>query len=161
MHTAKAIDDDAETPPFDAGRPWASVLDATAEHEDVIVSLLTFVVVDDLMRITGVVRVRGRDDVRVVAIPALELSLPDGIALRLLDARVQPHGRVSWVSWTYERPEVIPARVDARIERIELEHRIGGSARAAVTGPWELSSQVRPPVPVDGAVHPTGHDRRT
>lgn len=161
MSIARTLGEAAETPPIDAGRPWAAVLDATAEHEDIVVSLLTLVVVDDLMRLTGVLRVRGRDDVRVVAVPALEVTLPDGTALRLVDARVQPHGRLSWVSWTYERPDVIPARLEARIERIELEHRIGGSTRVAVTGPWELSSQARPPVPVDDTVHPTGYTRRT
>ncbi|MEI8332912.1 MAG: hypothetical protein WCH74_03505 [Chloroflexota bacterium] len=161
MHIARAIGEVVETPPFDVGRPWASLLDATAEHGDVVVSLLTLVVVDDLMRLTGILRVRGRDDVRVVAVPSLEVTLPDGTALRLVDARVQPHGRVSWVSWTFERPDVIPARIDARIERIELEHRIGGSTRMAVTGPWELSSPARPPGPVDDTVHPTGHTRRT
>lgn len=129
----------------DAGVAWAAALNATAEHEEVTVTLLTLAVVDDLMRVTGLLRVRSRTDVRIATIPSLEMAQPDGIALRLVDARAQPHGRVTWVSWTYERPEIVPDRLEGRIEHVELAYRLGGAARVDVPGPWAFTFPVRRP----------------
>ena len=138
------------TPP-DAGLPWAVALNATDEHDEIAVTLLTLAMVDDLMRLTGVLRVRTRSDLRIATIPSLEVALPDGTAVRLVDARMQPHGRVNWVSWTYERPRVVPGLFQARIARIELKHQVGGTARVDVTGPWAYSFSDRPPASVEDA----------
>jgi hypothetical protein len=124
--------------------PWASALNATAEHDGIAVTLLALAVVDEHLRLTGVVRVHRRDT-RVATIPLLEMVVPGGARLPMVDARVQPHATIVWVAWTYERPEIIPDRFEARISHIELEYRVGGTARVDVPGPWEFSLLARPP----------------
>jgi len=151
MRNATALGTAVDATLPDTDLPWASALNATAQHEEITVSLLTLAVVDDQMRLTGLLRVRSRPDVRLATIPSLEVTLPGGTALRLVDARVQPHGRVTWVSWTYEWPEVVPGRLEGRIDHIELEYRLGGSARVDVLGPWDFSFPVRPPTLVEFA----------
>ena len=141
-----------------AGLPWAAALNATDDHGDVAVTLLTLSVVDDLMRVAGLLRVRSRSDLRVATVPTLQVMLPDGTASRLLDARSQPHGLVNWVSWTYERPAIDAGRLEARIDRIELEYRVGGVARVDVAGPWAFWFSVDPPTPTE-ADYPSD-DRR-
>lgn len=134
------------------GEAWASAINETAVHDAVEVTLLTLAVVDDLVRITGLVRVRDRTDLRLTSVPPLDLvGLPGGSELRLLHARAQPHTAVTWTSWTYERPEPVPSRLEARLARLELEYRIGGAARIEAVGPWEFSFPVSQPAPTDGA----------
>jgi hypothetical protein len=138
----------------DACVPWAAALNTTAEHDEITVTLLSLAVVDDQMRLTGLLRVRSRPDVRVATIPSLEVAMPGGTALRLVDARVQPRGRVTWVSWTYEWPEIVPGRLEGRIDHIELEYRLGGTARVDVLGPWDFSFPVRPPTEAEIVTRP-------
>ena len=149
-----------EPAPPETGLPWAVALNVTDDRDEITVTLLTLSVVDELLRLTGLLRVRSRSELRIATIPSLELDLPDGTAVRLLDARTQPHGRVSWVSWTYDRPVIIPDRLEARIDRIELEHRVGGTARLELPGPWTFSFSVRPPTTVDGTVDPDRGGRK-
>jgi hypothetical protein len=147
-----------DAPAPGAGLPWASALNASDDHGDVTVTLLTLSLVDDLMRVAGVLRVRSRSDLRITTIPRLDVTLPDGTSSRLVDARTQPHGAVSWVSWTYERPAIDAGRLEARIDHIELEHRVGGTARVDVAGPWAFRFSVDLPTPTE-ADYPSD-DRR-
>jgi hypothetical protein len=131
---------------------WAAAINATAEHDGVAVTLLTLAVVDDLVRITGLIRAGDRSGLRLTSVPSLELvGLPDGAELRLLHARAQPHTAVTWASWTFERPTPVPSRLEARLAQLELEYRVGGTARIAVVGPWEFSFPVSRPAPADDA----------
>jgi hypothetical protein len=91
---------------------------------DFAVTLLAAEVVDDFVRLTGVVRVR-HPDARVATIPPLEAVLPDGVRLAMVDARVQPQGKIAWVAWTNERPQVMPGLLEARISHLVLEYRAG------------------------------------
>ena len=47
------------------GIPWAAALNVTAECDEITVTLLTLDVVDDLLRLSGLLRVGRRPDVRV------------------------------------------------------------------------------------------------
>jgi hypothetical protein len=133
-------------PPSSVDVPWAVALNATDTHDDVSVTLLTLSVVDDLMRITALLRVSGHTGLRVLSMPTLEVATPDGQAAALLEARMQPRGAVGWASWTYERHGVAPGRIDARIDRMELAHRIGGNTCEQVEGPWTFHLAVETPV---------------
>lgn len=134
------------------GEAWAVAINATAEHDGVAVTLLTLAVVDDLVRITGLIRAGDTTGLRLTTVPSLELvGLPDGAELRLLHARAQPHTAVTWASWTFERPTLVPSRLEARLARLELEYRVGGTARIEAVGPWEFSFPVSRPAPADDA----------
>jgi hypothetical protein len=144
----------ASTPP-DAGPPWATALNATDEHDEIAVTLLSLAMVDRLMRLTGVLRVGTRTGLRIATIPSLEVMLPDGTPVQLVDARMQPYGGVSWVSWTFERLGIVPGRIAARIDHIELMHQVGGNARMEMSGPWAFSLAVHPPN-LDATADPSG-----
>lgn len=146
---------DAATDPTPS-TPWAAALNTTAERDEVFITLLTLDVVDDLLRLTGLLRVGDRPDIRVATIPSLDVALPDGTPLPMLDAHVMPHGRLAWISWTYQRPAAIPERLEGTISHIEFEYRGGRPARIDVPGPWDFSILVRPPAPPGVATHPTG-----
>ncbi len=139
-----------------AGIPWAAALNATAECDEITVTLLALDVVDDLLRLTGLLRVGRRPDVRVATIPSLELALPDGTPLPMLDAHVMPRGRIAWMSWTYERPAIVPRRLEGRISHIVMEFQGARSARIDVPGPWDFSLLVRPPAPFEVVASPAG-----
>ena len=138
---------DVSAPSPEPGLPWASALNATTEHADISVTLLALAVAGDVMRVTGLVQIRGRSTVRIATIPTLQVATPDGAVMRLLDAHMRPSGAVSWMSWTYERPGVVPGRLRARIEQIEIEHMLGGATQEGVVGPWTFQFAVHPPTP--------------
>jgi hypothetical protein len=131
--------------PVEPSLPWASALNATAERAEIAVTLLALAVAGDLVRVTGLVQVRGHTSVRIASIPRLHVAMPEGDAMRPLDAHIQPSGAVSWVSWTFERPAIVPDRLRARIDHIELEHMLGGATQMDVPGPWSFSFAVHPP----------------
>lgn len=145
------------TPP-DAGPPWATALNVTDEHDEIAVTLLSLAMVDGLMRLSGVLRVRTRTDLRMATIPSLEVALSDGTPVRLVDARMQPYGRVNWASWTFARLGIVPGRIAAPIDHIEFKHQVGGTARMDMPRPWAFSLAVRPPT-LDETAHPS--DART
>jgi hypothetical protein len=155
----KAVPSRADVVPVrvDPGPPWASALNATAEHADIAVTLLAMAVAGDVVRVTGLVEVRGRTSVRIASIPALEVLTADGVAMRLLDAHMQPSGAVSWMSWTYDRPGIVSGRYGARIDHIELEHMLGGATQMDVPGPWSFALAVHPPSVMETAA-PSGDD---
>jgi hypothetical protein len=135
----------ADATPPTAEVPWASALNATVECDEISVTLLALDIVDDLLRLTGVIRVGDRPDIRVASIPSLEIVFPDGMPLPMVDAHLMPHGRLAWTSWTYERPAVVPERLEATISHIVFEYRGTRTARLDVEGPWSFSLVVRPP----------------
>jgi hypothetical protein len=69
----------ADTAPAIADIPWASALNATVECDEISVTLLALDVVDGLLRLTGIVRVGDRPDIRVASIPQLEVAFPDAV----------------------------------------------------------------------------------
>jgi hypothetical protein len=144
--------------PSFADVPWATALNATAECGEISVTLLALDVVDDLLRLTGVLRVGDRPDIRVATIPSLEIAFPDGAPLSMVDARVIPHGRLAWMSWTYERPAIVPECLEGRIGHIEFEFGGTRPARIDVEGPWAFSLLVRPPALLEGAARREGRN---
>ncbi len=126
-----------------AGGPWAVALNETAATDDVKVTLLALAVVDDIIRISGIIQVIRRPDVRFSNIPALILAPLDGPPLGLLGAHVLPNGRKVWVSWTYERPAQVCTEYEGRIDGIELAYRAGGVVQVAMPGPWVFRFAIR------------------
>ena len=146
---------DAVTNPIPS-TPWAAALNTTAECDEISVTLLSLDVVDDLLRLTGLLRVGDRPDIRVATIPSLQVALPDGTSLPMLDAHVMPHGRLAWISWTYQRPDADPEHLEGTISHIEFEYRGGRPARIDVPGPWDFSILVRQPTTPEVAARPAG-----
>jgi hypothetical protein len=133
---ARDIDIDLVPERRAAGGPWAVALNETAATDDVKVTLLALAVVDDIIRISGIVQVVRRPDVRFSNIPALTLAMLDGPPLGLLGAHVLPNGRRVWVSWTYERPAKVCTEYEGRIDGIDLAYRAGGVVQVSMPGPW-------------------------
>lgn len=124
------------------GSPWAVALNETATSDGINVSLLALAVVDDVVQVSGVVRVVGRPNVQLSSIPTLDLASLDGPPLGLVRAHGLPGGRQVWVSWTYERPVAVHGAYEARIERIDLAYRAGGLVKEAVSGPWVFAFDI-------------------
>jgi hypothetical protein len=122
------------------GPPRAFVLNETATCEDVEVTLLALVVVDDLVRISGYVRIGRRLDIALSGVPTLAVSTVHGSLLRQVGVHLLPHGpKATWVSWLYERPVTLFSRYEARIDRIELGHWGGRRPPDPVSGPWDFA----------------------
>lgn len=136
------------------GVPWAVALNETAATDEIRVTLLTLAVVDDVIRVSGLVRVVRRPDVRLANIPTLTLATPDGAPLPLIRGHVLPHGRVAWISWTYERPAQVCAAYEGRIDHIDLAYRAGGVVREDVPGPWVFTFRIPDPSQFDGRSQP-------
>lgn len=124
------------------GAPWAVALNSTAASDDITVTLLALAVVEDVLQVSGVVRVVGRPDVQLSSIPMLSLATLDGPPLGLVRAHGLPSGRLVWVSWTYERPTGAGPEYQARIDHIDLAYRAGGLVKEAVPGPWVFTFSV-------------------
>lgn len=118
------------------GVPWAVALNQTATTDEIRVTLLALAAVGDAIRVSGIVRVVRRPDVRLSNVPTLALATLDGPPLPLLGAHVLPNGRTVWASWTFERPAHVCTKYEGRIEHIDLAYRAGGVVREALTGPW-------------------------
>ncbi len=124
------------------GGPWAVALNATAATDEIQVTLLTLAVVDEVIRISGIMRVIRRSDLRLSNVPALALSTLDGAPLALLGARVLPNGAMYWVSWTYGRPAEVCTGYEGRIDSIELARGARDVVREAMPGPWVFTFKV-------------------
>lgn len=124
------------------GAPWAFALNETAASDDIEVTLLALALVDDIVRVSGLVRVVRRPDVRLTNIPSLTLATLDGPPLALIGGHVLPYGRIAWVSWMYERPALVHTGYRARIDHIDLAYRAGGVVREDVPGPWVFAFRV-------------------
>lgn len=138
------------------GGPWAVALNETAATDEIKVTLLALAVVDDVIRVSGIVQVIRRPDVRLSNIPTLTLAALDGPPLGLIGAHLLPNGRTVWASWTYARPADVFAEYEGRIDTIDLAYRAGGVVLEAASGPWMF----RFSVPNGGALG-VGSQRRT
>jgi hypothetical protein len=130
--------------PLDAGEPapvdipsaWAFALNETSASHDVAITLLSFAIVEDVVRVSGLVRVRGRRDLRLSGVPDLVISTLDDPAPARVAAHVQPQGGMTWVSWIFERPGRLLVTFQARIEQICLQYTVGGRFEETRQGPW-------------------------
>ena len=125
--------------PSDRTDPLAFAINVTARHSDIEITLCSFVAVEQLIRVTSLVRVQSRPDVRLASIPALILSSRSGVSMIPVSAHVLPQGAMAWVSWLFERPAKILDDYEGRIERLDLDFLIGKRAPLAQPGPWLFS----------------------
>jgi hypothetical protein len=98
-------------------RSWAFAVNTTVDCSEIEITLLSFVVVGEFARISGLVRIRNRPDVRLASVPELSLTIVDGAPLTFLSAHVLPHGAIAWVSWLYQRPPHVLNEYEGRIDR--------------------------------------------
>jgi hypothetical protein len=120
-----------------AGLAWAFALNKTATCGDIEVSLLGLVVVDEILRVSALVRIRRRVDVGLSNVPTLSISTSDGATLLPTGAHLLPQGHEAvWVSWVYRRPPQLPGLYEARIDRLDLGNRRGKRPPEVVAGPW-------------------------
>jgi hypothetical protein len=116
--------------------PWAFPVNQTASGHDIEITLLSFTLVGEFARLTGLVRLSAPTDVRLATVPALSLVGADGPPLVPVSAHVLPQGALAWVSWLFRSPSVGTTSFEARIERVDLAYQIGKRPTAAFTGPW-------------------------
>lgn len=144
--------------PVAPSAPWAFALNQSATCGDVEVTLLSLVVVDGLVRVSGIVRVHRRRDVRLASIPDLAVRPLDGPPLSPVAAHVLPHGSVAaahvlpqgsvvWVTWMFDRPPRVLTEYAASIERIDLAYRAGGAVAEGANGPWRFEFRLPGRVP--------------
>jgi hypothetical protein len=124
--------------------PWTFAVNETAASQDVQITLLSFAVVGDIVRVSGLVRVPNHRDVRLSAVPDLVICPLDGPPLVPVAAHVLPHGRMTWVSWVYERPMHVLAPYEARIEQVGLLYQVGGHFQEKPHGPWVFRFRLPP-----------------
>lgn len=121
-------------------RPWAFPLNKTETNERMEISLLAFVVVGKLVRISGLVRLQ-RSDLRLAHAPELAVCPLDGPPLAALGTHVRPNGNnLTWVSWDFARPAAVLVTYEARVDRLDL----AAGARTELTGhgPWVFNFQL-------------------
>jgi hypothetical protein len=119
-----------------AAPPRAFAVNETARCEGIEITLCSFVIVEELARVTGLVRVQGRPDVRLGSIPALAVASPSGSALDPVAAHVMPHGGMAWVSWLFRHPPDAAGEYEGRIDRVDIDYRAGGRPPVPQLGPW-------------------------
>lgn len=122
--------------------PWAVALNETAATDDITVTLLALAVVDEVIRVSGIMRLLRRSDLRLSNLPALVLATLDGAPLELLRAHALPNGAMFWVSWTYGRPAEVCTGYEGRIDHIDLAYGARSVVREAVPGPWVFTFSV-------------------
>jgi hypothetical protein len=132
------------TRPYRVGRdPWAVALNETAATDDITVTLLALAAVDEVVRVSGIMRLLRHSDLRLSNVPALDLATLDGVPLSLLRAHALPDGAMFWVSWIYGRPADVCTGYKGRIDHIELSLGAGNGVRvAAVPGSWTFTFRV-------------------
>jgi hypothetical protein len=124
--------------------PWAFPVNQTASGHDIEITLLSFTLVEDFARLTGLVRMSGLTDVRLATVPALALVGAGGPSLVPVSAHVLPQGSLAWVSWLFRSPSVGTTSFEARVERVDLAYQIGKRPTAAFTGPWVFHFDLAP-----------------
>jgi hypothetical protein len=142
--------DAAAVPAPATTRSWAFAVNSTADSSNIEITLFAFVVVGDLVRVTGLVHVRNRPDVRLASVPDLALTTADGSSLACLSGHVLPHGAMAWVSWLFRRPANVLTEYEGRVDRVDLDHHTGGRAprpRQPQRGTWVFRFSL-PPTPV-------------
>jgi hypothetical protein len=119
--------------------PWAVALNQTAATDDITVTLLTLAVVDEFIRVSGLMRLVRRSGLRLSSLPALTLCAGNGAPLELLRAHALPDGSMFWVSWIYRQPAEVCTGFEGRIDHIDL---VDGARVAALPGPWAFTFNV-------------------
>jgi hypothetical protein len=143
MHVGTREDETSgKAAPRSDGAPWAVALNETAATDEIRVTLLALAAIDAVIRVSGVVRVVGRPDVKLASVPTLVLGTIDGPQLGLVGAHVLPTRGMVWVSWIFERPADICTEYEGRIEQIGLTYRAGGVAQQVLAGPWIFTFSV-------------------
>ena len=123
--------------------PWAVALNVTAATDDITVTLLGLAVVDEVIRVSGIMRLLRHSDLRLSNVPALVLATHDGAPLELLRAHALPNGAMFWVSWMYGRRAEVCTGYEGRIDHIDLALGAGNGVRVAgVPGPWVFTFNV-------------------
>ena len=126
-----------------SGLPWAFALNETATCDDIDVTLLALIVVDEAVRVSGLVWIRRRVDVGLSNVPTLSVSTLAGSPLLPVGGHLLPYGReAAWVSWLYRRPVQVLGAWEARIDRIDIAHRRGRWVPEPVAGPWNFAFRV-------------------
>jgi hypothetical protein len=134
-------------------RSWAFAINTTVDCADIAITLLSIVVVGKLVRVTGLVAIRNRPNVRLATVPDLSMAIVDGSPLVPLSAHVLPHGDMAWVSWFYQRPAHVLTEYEGRIDRVDLNHHTGGQAsrtRQPQRGTWVFRFALPPAVGASG-----------
>lgn len=125
------------------GLPRAFALNETATCDDIEVTLLALIVVDEVVRVSGLVWIRRRVDVGLSNVPTLSVSTLAGSPLLAVGAHLLPYGpEAAWVSWLYQRPVQVLGAWEARIDRIDIAHRRGRWLPEPVAGPWDFAFRV-------------------
>jgi hypothetical protein len=130
-------------------RSWAFAINSTVDSSDIAITLLSFTVVGELVRVTGLVAIRSRPNVRLATVPDLSLSTGDGTRLVPLSAHLLPHRDLAWVSWLFRRPKTVLNDYEGRVERVELALHTGGQSprpRQPQQGKWVFRFTL-PPAP--------------
>jgi hypothetical protein len=141
--------DTTAAPAAVAARSWAFAVNRTVDSSNIEITLFSFVVVGDLARVTGLIHVRNRPDVRLASVPDLSLTTADGSSLEGLSGHVLPHGAMAWVSWLFRRPANVLTDYEGRIDRVDLDHHTGGRVprpRQPQHGTWVFRFTL-PPTP--------------
>ena len=116
--------------------PWATLINQAAIVQGIEVTLLSYVVVDDAMRVHGAVRVTADHEALLATVPVLELTQRDEpSAMHPLGGRVLPRPPIVWVVWMFDLPGPEPSIIEARIGELAFGQRVGAKPDV-VRGPW-------------------------
>lgn len=116
----------------------AYAINGSATCHEIEVTLFTFVMVDRYARISGLVRVGGRREIRLSSIPEISVTDVDGGTLTSLSSHALPHGDMAWLSWLFERPGTVAASYRAIVERVDLVSAQNGRPVDHRDGPWVI-----------------------
>jgi hypothetical protein len=133
--------DDFGRPAPLGSRPRTFPLNKTRTSERIEVSLLAFVVVGRVIRISGLVRLH-RPDLRIVRAPDLVVPPVDGPPLVAIGTHVLPNGDLSWVAWDFARPQAVLVTYPGRVDRLDLAYRSGGRLELIAPGPWVFDFRI-------------------
>jgi hypothetical protein len=110
-------------------------------------TLLSYAVADDSIRVQGAIRVSGDHEARLGGVPELELrQVGDPTPLPSLGVRVLPSPPLIWLAWEFALPGTPPGPMSARIESLRFGYRIGSKADVVI-GPWlfdDIGDRVEP-----------------
>jgi hypothetical protein len=132
-----------------SARSWAFAINSTVDSNEIAITLLSFIVAAKVVRVTGLVAIRSRPNVRLATVPELSLAIVDRPPLVPASAHLLPHGDMAWVSWVYQRPTHVLNEYEGRIERVDLvQHASGGAPRPRQPQPGAWVFRFRlPPAP--------------
>ncbi len=132
-----------------SARSWAFAINSTVDSNEIAITLLSFIVAAKVVRVTGLVAIRSRPNIRLATVPDLSLAIVGRPPLVPVSAHLLPHGDMAWVSWVFQRPTHVLNDYEGRIERVDLVHHAGGGAprpRQIQPGTWVYRFRL-PPAP--------------